>query len=79
MHLFPNPARSEVTLQFGQPPPAAIRVWLFNELGQTVLARKLPPHRQDHRIGIDGLPAGTYRVVAMAEGKVVGIGKLVVL
>jgi len=79
MHLFPNPARSEVTLQFGQPPPAAVRVWLFNELGQTVLARKLPPHRQDHRIDVSGLPPGTYRVVAMAEGEVMGIGKLVVL
>ncbi|MDZ4682654.1 MAG: T9SS type A sorting domain-containing protein [Saprospiraceae bacterium] len=77
--VFPNPASGEVTLQFGQAPPTAMRVWLFNELGQTVLARKLLAHRQDHRIGIDRLPPGTYRVVAMAEGEVVVIGKLVVL
>jgi len=78
VQLFPNPAAESVTLRFKQVPSGAMRLYLFNEAGQTVLRQKLSA-QQDHNIDLSGLPAGSYRVVVMVNGQVVAVRKLVLI
>lgn len=78
VHLFPNPTTGAVTLRFDQMPREPMRIYLFNELGQTVLMRKLSAE-PEQRLSLDGLPAATYRAVIMAAGKVLAVEKLVIL
>ena len=78
VHLFPNPTTGAVTLRFDQMPREPMRIYLFNELGQTVRMRKLSAE-PEQRLSLDGLPAATYRAVIMAAGKVLAVEKLVIL
>jgi len=78
VHLFPNPTTGAVTLRFDQILHEPMRIYLFNELGQTVLVRKLSTE-PEQQLNLEGLPAATYRAVIMAAGKVLAVEKLVIL
>ena len=69
--LFPNPARREVTLQLPALPTAkAVKVQLFNALGQSVLVRELPLTATGltARFDLSAVPVGVYSLRLTAAG-----------
>ena len=69
--LFPNPARREVTLQLPALPTAkAVKIQLFNALGQSVLVRELPLTATGltARFDLSAVPVGVYSLRLTAAG-----------
>ena len=68
--VYPNPARSDLHVSFGDPSGSVRRVELFNVLGQLVRAVDVRSDRTT--FSLDGLPSGVYVIRMLSGGEVTG-------
>lgn len=67
LHLFPNPVKDVITLDFTRNPFTFVKISVFNTLGQQVLSIKQPV-RDFLTLDVGKLNAGIYTVMAEYEG-----------
>lgn len=68
MHIFPNPAVDQFTIQAGEPVQERVHVRLCNAMGQVLRQVVLEPGQATTQIGTAELPAGLYQVVFQGAG-----------
>ena len=80
MLIYPNPARSSITLTIDQPEKSPLSVRVLNMLGQPIYAKQVEvmfPGIQQEVISVNNWPPGTY-FVEVSMGKERKIGRVVV-
>ncbi len=66
--VSPNPATSQITLQYS-PPKTTGHATIYNVLGEAVYQLTLPPNTTRQQLSIAHLPAGIYLIMVEADGK----------
>jgi hypothetical protein len=69
---YPNPARSQATVQYAVPVESTVRLRLYDVLGrrvETVQSKRTPAGRSKLVIDVSDLSSGTYFLRLSAEGK----------
>lgn len=78
LNIYPNPASGSVTICLPSEGSSATTLRIFNLSGRLVAERSLQAGSSLYNIDISALPAGTYFVHALCEGKLEGIEKLII-
>ncbi len=65
--LYPNPSTHTVTITFTAKTYNQLQV--TNMLGKLIRSQKIDTADTEHRINVEALPAGTYTITLIAEGK----------
>lgn len=58
--LYPNPARTHVTLQWGDPLPSTTMLELLDASGRSLIVEQVPSGAQRHDVWLGGLTSGAY-------------------
>ena len=75
--LWPNPARSSISLQLRLPEAGHVQVSVFDLLGREVLVWEdmIVTHRETIQLQLSELPTGSY-IVRISSGNQIGGGVL---
>jgi hypothetical protein len=76
--IFPNPASDAVTVELDAPLSQPATLTFYNQLGEKVLEKPLPKGQREATVPVAHLPKGLYFYVVRAEGRALGVGKVVV-
>jgi len=66
--VYPNPAASQLTLQYSPPKTTGLAT-VYNVLGEAVQQLTLPPGTTRQQVNITHLPAGLYLIKVETDGK----------
>jgi hypothetical protein len=80
--VFPNPAKSKLTLRILLSSPAILDLHIFDLGGievKSCMIDYIPPNEQTFEIGIDSLSPGIYLLKVMMYGRTLGIEKIIIL
>jgi hypothetical protein len=80
MLIYPNPARSSITLTVDQPEKSPLSIRVLNMLGQPIYRKQVEvmfTGIQQDVISVSGWATGTY-IIEVSMGKERKIGRLVV-
>ncbi len=81
LHLYPNPASGQVTLEFNARQAGQCHIQIFDLQGKVVSSDNMMadgPGLQQINLSLQNLKPGTYLVHLIADGKSTGVNKLVI-